>query len=223
MTASACGAGSARTSRTVTARSTRTLGNLTLLEEPLAERAWDRSFPEKRSVYRQSEIGSTVSLAEFEVWDTAAISRRTAQLTARFIERWPRAGSGEIDDDGLTPILDARRRRGWPAGWQREFAYVEYRGEHWEVYDVRHLFHRIFTRMWADSRPAVESFNARRGGPVYAARSWNGQWDALDEAHFLYLGWDSTYMLGAVQGVLEEAGIAAEVFVKYSYIGDAMR
>ncbi len=29
-------------------------------------------------------------------------------------------------------------------------------------------------------------------------------------------------MLTAVQGVLDEAGIAAEVFVKYSYIGAAM-
>jgi hypothetical protein len=29
-------------------------------------------------------------------------------------------------------------------------------------------------------------------------------------------------MLGAVQGVLDEAGLASEVFVKYSYIGNAM-
>jgi hypothetical protein len=29
-------------------------------------------------------------------------------------------------------------------------------------------------------------------------------------------------MLTAVQGVLDEAGWASEVFVKYSYIGDAM-
>ena len=32
-----------------------TLGNLTLLEEPLAERALDASFPEKRAVYAQSD------------------------------------------------------------------------------------------------------------------------------------------------------------------------
>lgn len=200
-----------------------TLGNLTLLEQPLTERAWDRPFPDKRAVYRRSLIGSTAAVAEFPSWDTGAIARRTAELTAEFVRVWPRPGDVEIDDDGLTPILDARRRRGWPAGWQREFAYVEYRGEHWEVYDVKHLFNRVFKRMWADARPALETFNQRRGGPVYAARSWNGQWDALDEAHFLYMGWESRYMLTAVQGVLEEAGLAAEVFVKYSYIGDAMR
>lgn len=127
-----------------------------------------------------------------------------------------------IDDDGLTPILDAQKRRGWPQGWQREFEYVEYRGEHWEVYDVKYLFNRVFKRLWADSRADVVAFSARRGGPIYDAQSWNGHWDTLDDEHFLYMGWDSRYMLTAVQGVLEEAGIAAEVFVKYSYFGAVM-
>jgi hypothetical protein len=54
------------------------------------------------------------------------------------------------------------------------------------------------------------------------AQAWNGHWDALDETHFLYMGWDSKYMLTAVQGVLEESGLASEVFVKYSYVGAAM-
>src|SRR5690606_38490914 len=111
---------------------------------------------------------------------------------------------------------------GWPRGWEREFDYVEYRGEHWEVKDVRYLFNRIFKRLWADGRIHVETFSARNGGPVFEAQSWNGHWDALDEDHFLYMGWDSRYMLAAVQGLLEEAGIASEVFVKYSYIGDVM-
>ncbi len=69
-------------------------------------------------------------------------------------------------------------------------------------------------------------FSARRGGPVYPAMAWNGQWDRLsadEDSPFLYMGWDSRYMLAAVQGVLEEAGWASEVFLKYSYIGDAMR
>ena len=66
------------------------------------------------------------------------------------------------------------------------------------------------------------AFSARRGGPIFEAQAWNGQWDALDETHFLYMGWDSKYMLTAVQGVLDEAGLAAEVFVKYSYIAAHM-
>ena len=86
----------------------------------------------------------------------------------------------------------------------------------------RYLFNRVFKRLWADSRDDVVAYSARRGGPIYAAQSWNGQWDALDESNFLYMGWDSKYMLTAVQGVLDEAGLAPEVFVKYSYIGNAM-
>ncbi|MCU1476606.1 MAG: hypothetical protein JWQ64_1299 [Subtercola sp.] len=199
-----------------------TLGNLALLEQSLADRAADESFPEKRALYAQSSVGTTSSIADTAAWATAAIAERTARLTDVFLRVWARAATVGIDDDGLTPILDAVRRRGWPRGWEREFEYVEYRGEHWEVYDVKHLFNRVFKRLWADAREDVSSFSTRRGGPIYEAQAWNGHWDALDETHFLYMGWDSKYMLTAVQGVLEEADFAAEVFVKYSYIGAVM-
>jgi hypothetical protein len=201
----------------------KTLGNLTLLEEGLAERAVDRTYPDKRDgVYPRSAVDISAELASVPVWNTAAISARSASLGERFLEIWAKPPVVDIDDDGLTPILDAKRRRGWPRGWQREWDYVEYCGEHWEVYDVKYLFNRVFKRLWADSRESVVAFSGRRGGPVYGAQSWNGQWDALDDSHFLYMGWDSRYMLTAVQGVLDEAGLASEVFVKYSYIGDAM-
>lgn len=199
-----------------------TIGNLTVLEEDLALRAFDRSFPDKRALYARSAVPATAELADLEAWGTAAIAERSKRLTERFVTVWQRPGGPAIDDDGLTPILDAVRRRGWPPGWHREWSYVEYCGEHWEVPDVKYLFNRVFKRLWADSRAAVVAYSARRGGPVYTAQSWNGQWDRLDDEHSLYMGWDSSYMLSAVQGVLEEAGLAPEVFVKYSYIGDAM-
>lgn len=200
-----------------------TLGNLALLEPSLAERASDASFPQKRSaVYPKSSIALTRELVDTAGWGTAAIAERTARLTADFLRIWQRPATVDIDDDGLTPILDAQGRRGWPRGWEREFEYVEYRGEHWEVHDIKYLFNRVFRRLWADAREHVVAFSARRGGPIFEAQSWNGHWDALDEAHFLYMGWDSKYMLTAVQGVLAECGLASEVFVKYSYIGDAM-
>ncbi|MGN8551840.1 UNVERIFIED_CONTAM: DUF262 domain-containing HNH endonuclease family protein [Microbacterium sp. SLM126] len=199
-----------------------TLGNLTLLEEDLAQRAFDASFPEKQPLYGRSGADLTQALATAESWSTAAISQRSAELGERFAQIWARPGNSLIDDDGLTPILDAVHRRGWPMGWEREWDYVEYRGEHWEVPDVKYLFNRIFKRLWADARAAVVAYSGRRGGPVYRAQSWNGQWDRLDDETWLYMGWDSSYMLSALQGLLDEAGIAAEVFVKYSYIGTAM-
>lgn len=201
----------------------KTLGNLALLEDELALRVLDASFVDKRDrAYARSAVAQTRALADVGAWDTTGIAARARVLTERFIEVWPRADIVGIDDDGLTPVLDAVLRRGFPPGWQREFAYVEYRGEHWEVPDVKYLFNRIFKRLWADDRDSVVRFSAHRGGPVYGSKAWNGQWDALDEAHFLYMGWDLHYMLSAVQGVLDEAGFAPEVFVKYSYIGNAM-
>ncbi|QJU53096.1 DUF262 domain-containing protein [Herbiconiux sp. KACC 21604] len=199
-----------------------TLGNLALLERQLADRAFDRSYPEKREIYGESAVPTTTELAEIPAWNTAAIAARTARLTELFVTVWARPAVVVIDDDDLTPVLDAIKRRGWPRGWEREWDYVEYRGEHWEVYDVKYLFNRVFKRLWADSRQSVVDFSARRGGPVYDSQAWNGHWDKLDDDHFLYMGWDSKYMLTAVQGVLDEAGFASEVFVKYSYFGAVM-
>ncbi|MDQ4212657.1 DUF262 domain-containing protein [Microbacterium capsulatum] len=199
-----------------------TLGNLALIEQPLAERVFGDSFPAKRGDYRRSAIAGTAALGELESWGTAAISQRTAALTDAFLRIWQRPAVTDIDDDGLTPILDAVRRRGWPSGWEREFDYVEYRGERWDVPDVKYLFNRVFRRGWTDTREALMAFNARNGGPIYEETAWKGQWDELDEDHHLYMGWDSKYMMSAVQGLLEESGLATEVFVKYSYIGNVM-
>lgn len=198
-----------------------TLGNLSLLEEELAEAAFDKSYPQFKSILSRSEIelNSSISAA---AWNTRSISERTAELSAAFIESWPRLGSKAIDDDGLTPILDAKIRRGWPAGWQREFAYVEYRGEHWQEFNIRDLFNRIFKRLWLEEPELVTRFTTERGGPVYFEQAWNGQWDAIDGRASIYMGWDSSYMLLSLQDLLQEAGSAAEVFIKYSHIGDAM-
>ncbi len=224
VTAGGRGRTTAKTSRTAIARSRRPSATSTLLEEPLAERALDAVVPREalRPSTREAQIAATRELADVGAWGTAAIGQRTARLTGEFLRIWARPATVGIDDDDLTPILDAQRRRGWPRGWQREFEYVEYRGEHWEVHDVKYLFNRVFKRLWADSREHVVAYSARRGGPIFAAQAWNGQWDVIDEGRFLYMGWDSKYMLTAVQGVLEEAGLAPEVFVKYSYIGAAM-
>jgi hypothetical protein len=203
-----------------------TLGNLTLLEEQLADRAFDAPYPAKRTeTYPRSAVAMTRQLADVPAWSTAAIAHRTASLSDELLRIWARPGAQRripIDDDGLTPVLDAQRRRGWPRGWQREFDYVEYLGEHWEVHDVRYLFNRVFKRLWADARPAVEAFVARRGGPLYPAPAWNGPWDEVAPGRHLYMGWDAKYMLTAVQDVLLEAGLAADVYVKYSYIGEIM-
>jgi hypothetical protein len=172
---------------------TQTLGNLTLLEQPLAERAFDAAFPAKRDVYRASDVDLSRELAAVDAWSTAAIAARTARLTEHFLEVWRRPAVVSIDDDDLTPILDAKKRRGWPRGWEREFDYVEFRGEHWEVPDIRYLFNRIFRRLWAESeasRRSVIDFSARRGGPVYPR--WPGTASGTRSRPGSSCTWDGT-------------------------------
>ncbi|WP_262927872.1 HNH endonuclease family protein [Microbacterium sp. NIBRBAC000506063] len=81
-----------------------TLGNLTLLEQPLAERVFGGSFPDKRAeAYTRSAVPATAALAEYDAWGTAAISARTVALTDDLVRIWARPALPEIDDDGLTP------------------------------------------------------------------------------------------------------------------------
>ena len=192
-----------------------TLGNLTLLEPELAEAALGRPFPELAPLLRRSAVAETRVIAEAPAWNSTAIGDRSGRLAAEFVRIWPRAAAVGIDDDGLTPILDAVRRPGWYPGWRAEFDYVEYRGEHWEVYDYPNLFRRIFTRLWADRPDDVLAFSERNRGPVFDAKAWGGDWVPLGEEHFLYMGLFPGHMLEALQGILAELGIADEVFVVY--------
>jgi len=195
-----------------------TIGNLALLEPELVEAAGWRSFPDKRTVaYARSAVPGTLALAELDRWDTAAITGRTKRLAAAFIERWPRAATVAIDDDGLTPILDVPRRPGWYDGWRDEFDYVDYRGEHWEVHDVKSLLRRVTRRIWADAPDRVLAFSAGNGGPVYESQAWNGEWEPLGDEHWMFAGQLPQVALRDLQGLLDHVGLAAEVFVKYPY------
>jgi len=194
-----------------------TLGNLTLIEPELREAAEGRSFPAKRDIYARSQVAATRALADESAWTSRAISERTGALAARVTELWAHPASGGIDDDDLTPILDARRRSGWYDGWQAEFEYVQYRGEHWEVYDVKALMARIFARMWADHPDRVLEFSARHRGPVFAEPAWRGEWRQLGDSHWLFVGYYPQHLLELTQDLLSWFGVAEEVFVKYEW------
>jgi hypothetical protein len=195
-----------------------TIGNLALLERDLAEAASGRSFADKRRVaYSSSAVPGTRALAGTEAWGSTAITERTKELATAFIARWPRAATVAIDDDGLTPILDVPRRPGWYEGWRDEFEYVDYRGEHWEVYDIKALLRRVTKRLWTDRPDDVLAYSAANGGPVYDAQAWNGEWERLGETDWLFVGQVPQYALRDLQGLLEHCGLAAEVFVKYPY------
>jgi len=194
-----------------------TAGNLALLEEPLADAAIGRSFGDKVALYARSAVPGTRALAELPAWGSGRIGDRSGSLAAEFVRIWPRAATGAIDDDGLTPILDAVRRPGWYPGWQQEFDYVEYRGEHWEVHDLPALFARVYRRLWTDHADEVLAFSAANGGPVYDTQAWASTWVPLGETHWLTTAAAPQYLLRDLQGVLSALGLADEVFVCYEW------
>jgi hypothetical protein len=194
-----------------------TLGNLVLLEPELNIGAGNRPFDTKRGKYAQSRLGSVLDLCNLDAWDAEAIEQRTATLTERFLATWPRPTDIEFDDtEHLVPILDAEKKAGWYPGWRNEFSYVTFRGEIWEVHDLKTLFNRVFKSLWAERRADVIAYCATHDGPVFETEAWPSQWDALDGSHFLFMGLFPQYMLGELQSILDEFGIAEDVLVKYA-------
>ena len=201
-----------------------TLGNLALLEEPLAERVADRLVRrEARAVYAKSGIAITRELADDAAWGTAAIAARTVAAHRRRSCRSGRIPRPSESTTTASPRSSTRsagaagRAAGSASSSTSSTAASTGRSTTSSTSSTASSSGCGRTRASMSSRSARAA--AARSMP---AQAWNGQWDALDESNFLYMGWDSKYMLTAVQGVLEEAGLAAEVFVKYSYIGAAM-
>jgi hypothetical protein len=63
----------------------------------------------------------------------------------------------------------------------------------------------------------VLAYSTSRKEPfILETKAREGQWDALADSHYLYMGFFPQYMLREVQSVLDELGLADEVLVKYS-------
>lgn len=194
-----------------------TIGNLALLEQPLNAAAGNKAFVDKKPYYEISHVPSTHDLADETAWDLPTIAERTGSLTDRFLEIWKRPSVARTDDlEYRVPILDVVRKPGYYKGWQTEFEYVLFRGEHWEVRDAKSLFNRVFKRLWDTNRDEVLAYSASHDGPVFETMEPNRQFDPLPGSHYLFMGFFPQYMLGEVQGVLDELDMADDVFVRYS-------
>ena len=195
-----------------------TLGNLTLLEADLHEAAGSRAFAAKQPIYARSRIPANARLAAAARWDDAAITARTAELGDAFVAAWPRPDLAGIDDDGLTPILDALERPGWYAGWEEEFEKVQWGRYNWDIRNARDLYRRVFAELWSDHREAILDFSARHRGPVFhEAERWTSSWVELGDGHWLLLAMHPEQHLRATKGLLVELGLADDVLVQYAY------
>ena len=65
------------------------LGNLTLCGGRWGAAMSNRTFEEKRKIYRKSSVFMTRRLADLPRWDEAAIKQRAAELTQDVLGQWP--------------------------------------------------------------------------------------------------------------------------------------
>jgi hypothetical protein len=194
-----------------------TIGNLTLLEQPLNAAASNKPFQDKKYYYKKSNVPSARDLVDEAAWDLQTIEKRTQAVTNTFLEIWksPRA-PGPPDPDYLVPILDAQKKAGWYAGWKTEFEYAVFDEEVWEVRNLKTLYNRVFKHLWDTNQDGLLAYSGSHGGPVHETEKWISQWDALG-SHYLFMGFVPQYMLAEIQGVLDELDMADDVlFVKYS-------
>jgi len=65
------------------------LGNYTLLLNKLNEKARNYSFTKKKDYYKDSQIGLTLDLLDFQKWDKDSIDKRTEMLFESAARIWP--------------------------------------------------------------------------------------------------------------------------------------
>jgi hypothetical protein len=194
-----------------------TLGNLTLLEQPLNAAASNKPFHDKKAYYSRSQVEATRDLTGLPVWDLREIDNRITTLTEDLLTTWPRPQSPWQDDtDHLVPILDATKTPGWYRGWRTEYEYVKVLGQIWDATNVKVFYNRLFRWLWDNRRDDVLAYVQRHNGPIYMTKQWNGQWDPLPGSHFLFMGLFPQYMLQEVKDVLDALLLAEDVFVKYA-------
>lgn len=114
------------------------------------------------------------------------------------------------------PILDVQKRPGYYKGWKTEFDHVRFRGQIWEVRDIKTLFQRVFTVLWGTHPTELLTYSATHDGPIFETQAWKSQWQPLPGSHYLFMGWFPQYMLATIQDVLDALDMADDLVVKYS-------
>ena len=191
-----------------------TLGNLTLLEQPLNAGAANHSFDKKQQhYYARSHIGSVRRLMDEPCWGADHILSRTADLTARFLEIWPRPVTLAPRGDGqLTPILDVPRRPGWYPGWATEYEYAVFRGETLEVRNIKELVLEVFKRLLAERPDEV--------------LAWNPEWFHTETKHpnyalvapglYVNMAVFPQWQLKFIQDAVDEFDMADDLLIKFA-------
>jgi hypothetical protein len=192
-----------------------TLGNLTLLEQPLNAGAGNHSFNKKQQdYYRRSEIDAVQRLMEVHCWGADQIFSRTADLIPRFLEIWPRPIAVAPDGDSQwTGILDVPRRPGYYPGWATEFEYARFQGAILEVRNIRQLFLQVVRRLLVERRDAVLAW---RNGELFSKAAEHPQYELIAPGLYVNMAWIPQYHLKAIQDLVDEFDLANDLLVKFA-------
>ena len=192
-----------------------TIGNLTLLEQPLNAAASNKPFQNKKYYYEQSKVPSVEALLKEPAWDLQTIEKRTKDLTDTFLKIWKRPSPDtdtEPDVEHLVPILDVQRKPGYYKGWKTEFEYVTFQDQIWDVQNAKDLLLRVHRELWYTRRDDVLAHSH-----VISKKTSPETFDIpLGNSYYLYAGLFPQWALEETQRVLDELDLADHVIVKYS-------
>jgi hypothetical protein len=191
-----------------------TLGNFALLEQPLNAGAGNHSFNEKQQhYYCRSKIVGVQRLMDISCWGADQILSRTAELTASFLEIWPRPITPAAEGDGqLTGILDVPRRPGYYPGWATEFEYAVFRGDILEVRNVRQLFLQIFKRLLLERRDDVLAWNP----DLFTTYAKYRQYVLIAPGLYANPAMFPQYLLKEIQAVVDDFDMTDDLQVKFT-------
>jgi hypothetical protein len=192
-----------------------TMGNLTLLEQPLNAGAGNHPFNKKQQdYYAKSKIDAVQKLRNFPCWGVDQILSRTADLTASFLTIWPRPQISTDDSDGqLIGILDVPKFSG-NDGFGPVFEYAVFRNETLEVRTVKELFFEVFRRLLAERRNEVLLANPE----LFSTEAKHGRFVmiASDPSLYANMAIFPNWLLKYLQDALDDLDIADELSVKFA-------
>jgi hypothetical protein len=191
-----------------------TLGNLTLLEQPLNAGAGNHSFDQKQQhYYFRSHIGAVQRLMNEPCWGADQILARTADLTTSFLKIWPRPLTLVPGGDSrLTPILDVPRRPGHYPGWETEYEYAVFRGETLEVRNVKELTLEVFKRLLAERRDDVLAWHPE----LCSTEAKNAHYALVAPGLYLNMAVFPQYRLRDIQEAVDEFDMADHLLIKFA-------
>ncbi|MCY3821020.1 MAG: DUF262 domain-containing protein [Gammaproteobacteria bacterium] len=86
------------------------LANLTLSGDVTNASMGTNAFTHKREIYRKSSVGMTRRIADEDVWNEEALSRRARDIARRALDRWPWPDPGDSGEESRNRVKAFRWR-----------------------------------------------------------------------------------------------------------------